>query len=217
MQVLLIEPHPDDLLISAHEAVASLAQKAECTWVSMTNPREYANYPIQELGVKSAVSLLLSDDGKRKDAKMYYRKYMVEHSVLQACNHFIKNSLYAAWLKQATVDLVSILDSQQFDLILVPMGLKHVTHILTAMAFHFAFSKTGSAKVWYYAEHPYSEMVSGKYMKEDLIHTRGLTLVHSNSNRDTGNLTTLMKKYYPSEWMFANKGTFLPIEIYERV
>jgi len=213
-KMMVIEPHPDDLLISAHELLVSLVDKVEFSWVAMTSPRELRAYP-ESLGVREIHELDLSDDGKRDDAKLYYRKYMVSDCAKHVTEYFLQNPHYQGWVKSAAIKLNDLVGAVKPEIILAPVGIKHITHILTTHVLNWislTWPEDGPL-IWYYVEHPYASMVSGKFMKDDIVLYRPLVKFQEIA-RDQDECVALLRKYYPSEWMFAKPETFAPIEIF---
>lgn len=212
-RLLVIESHPDDLLISAHEyLVKCVAEFDRIVWLSVTLPRQNATYPLW-LGIGEVMALHMSDDGKREDAKLYYKKYMVKHSLQQVCSILLANPYYAHWVIDCYRKLRDLIDQLKPTHVLSCLGLKHVTHMLTAMALQKVRMRYRPRyQTQYYVDHPYDCSVSGNFMKEDTIATRNLRLLWRG---DRGpDLPGLMKKHYPTEWFFSFEQTFRPVEIY---
>jgi LmbE family N-acetylglucosaminyl deacetylase len=222
MKALLIEPHPDDILLSCHEYALDLAfQGYELHYISVTDgggnggwhprsAREYATL----INSKTFEEFKLTDDGMSKDAKRPWREYMVENSSEVIVNKVVSgNSYYSEWMDNFSRKLSTSYESIQPSIVLCPIGLRHPTHVFVSYATHRLL---GPGRVQYYVDHPYDAMKSGQYQMDDTIRVRNLSRVCLYSERDVDHLKKLFTRLYPTEWVILRgNNAFRPVDIYE--
>lgn len=199
LSILVLEPHPDDLLFSCHFFLKSLSEdfnlRLHFVTIESRNRRDgdaYINHNFR--------GRILSYCESSHPTEFYDSKFVVKNKREKNYNDILSrkyNEEYSILREDIFSKLVS-LNPRSYDLIISPLGISHQTHMLLRETIMQLVSYD---KLLFYRDQPYTNKQFGRIQLEELVSKFNLNLLTKIELDDNliAEKRSMLKQYFPSE------------------
>lgn len=197
--VLILEPHPDDLLFSCHNFLKKLSENSEIrlhfVTIESRNRRDGDAYLTHNFRGR-----ILSYCESLHPTEFYDSKFVVKNKREPDYNDILSkkyNEEYSELREDIYKKLVS-LNPRSYDLIISPLGISHQTHMLLRETIMQLVSYD---KLLFYRDQPYTNKQFGRIQLGELTSKLNLILFKTIelSNDLIEEKKLILKRYFPSE------------------
>ena len=220
MKILIVEPHPDDAVLSCYGYLDKMKEDNDISILNMSsvdgrNSLKFCEY----MGINC---LDISPDG----SDVNFKKFRIPISEIKSHPkpYIYQMSKYSD-IAPDIIDscfhkIYGVLESIKPDIVVGPLGIYHPFHVLTRIGFDAAVGKYKDAKVLLYADKPYSNKQYGLFIIDNALNTDVDAYDLYELTKETVRLKLkIFRKCYPTEsihWdepgMYQNPEVlFIPI------
>lgn len=190
-QILLVEPHPDDVCLSLFHFLKRIKAGYSLVSVSSDNGRSSKEF-CEMMNIEHYLSKSISDIDyhsnrislhvmrKQSDSFVYQRDYYLE-------------KYRKVWGKMTQIISPAVTETSS-EIIMTVLGILHPFHVLTSLACEWVANSLGKTIV-YFADFPYASRKFG----EKIIRDSGLKSFKICDERLGKHKIATFEKYYPTE------------------
>lgn len=196
-KILILEPHPDDCLLSCHFFLSNLACKGfkfEVITFDSFNGRIGDLYFYDNFETRILKSNLI------KHSCPYDRKLVLESKKVKASKRMFLFQEYMSKYRDNAFEVenaLHLIEQNDYSFILCPLGLAHAMHIFVA---EIARSKFDISKFLFFRDTPYGFKQYGKLLIEEYLQDNFKEAIKVELTiEELAIRKSLLKKYYPSE------------------
>lgn len=208
MKTLIVEPHPDDVILSMHGILCS---EVRDDWgdvfvltISDVNGRDSEKYC-------SSIGAGLVDVGAMRDIN--FSEHKLDANVVKAADHpwLMQRLIYGNNFADELIKMVKlvegVVDDYSIEMVIGPIGIFHPFHVIVSIAIEYM--NTSAIKV-FYADTPYQFRVYGQKTIEDFESLGfGSYCEFKPGEDDVKKKLKLFRQCYPTESVHWDESKFI--------